>query len=185
VSGPAVLITRAGYSIGIAFPPSWDEGYMLGLKQGDPTVLEEGMTFHLIPWMWGVDGNKTVGISDTIHVTKDGCQSFFTLDRKMVSKPREADKDPKPPGPDEAPSMPHPELEHPPGKPIIELSGKKGKKAKKKAKAKAKKAKAKAKAKAVAKANAKTAKKAATKSTAVKPMPKAKAKAKPAPKPKT
>jgi Xaa-Pro dipeptidase len=80
----ATLITRAGYSIGIAFPPSWDEGYMMSLKQGDPTVLEEGMTFHIIPWMWGVDGDKTVGISDTVRVTADGCESFFTLDRHLA-----------------------------------------------------------------------------------------------------
>jgi Xaa-Pro dipeptidase len=80
----AYLITRAGYSIGIAFPPSWDEGYILSLKQGDATILEEGMTLHIIPWMWGVDGDKTVGISDTIHVTEDGCESFFSLDRGFV-----------------------------------------------------------------------------------------------------
>lgn len=82
----ATLITRAGYSIGIAFPPSWDEGYILSLKAGDPTILREGMTFHLIPWMWGVDGDKTVGISDTIRVTATGCESFFTLDRRFVVK---------------------------------------------------------------------------------------------------
>jgi len=80
----ASLITRSGYSIGIAFPPSWDEGYMMSLKPGDPTVLEEGMTFHLIPWMWGVDGDKTCGISDTIRVTDTGCESFFTLERDFV-----------------------------------------------------------------------------------------------------
>ena len=82
----AYLITRAGYSIGIAFAPSWDEGYILSLKQGDATVLKEGMTIHLIPWMWGVDGNKTVGISDTIYITEDSCKSFFTLDRHFVVK---------------------------------------------------------------------------------------------------
>lgn len=82
----AWLITRAGYSIGIAFPPSWDEGYILSLKQGESTVLEEGMTFHIIPWMWGVDGDKTVGISDTIRVTEDGSESFFTLPRDFVVK---------------------------------------------------------------------------------------------------
>ncbi|MDH5670885.1 MAG: ectoine hydrolase [Myxococcales bacterium] len=82
----AALITRAGYSIGIAFPPSWDEGYMLSIKQGDPTILREGMTLHIIPWMWGVEGNKTCGISDTIRITEDGCQSFFTLDRDFVVK---------------------------------------------------------------------------------------------------
>jgi len=81
------LITRSGYSIGIAFPPSWDEGYILSLMQGDATILKEGMTFHLIPWLWGVDGNKTMGISDTIHVTADSCESFFSLPREMTVKP--------------------------------------------------------------------------------------------------
>ncbi|WP_031435579.1 ectoine hydrolase [Methylomarinum vadi] len=88
----AQLITRSGYSIGIAFPPSWDEGYIVSLKQGDSTVLEPGMTFHIIPWMWGVDGDKTCGISDTIHITEDGCESFFTLERDFVVKPAKANK---------------------------------------------------------------------------------------------
>jgi len=83
----AQLITRSGYSIGIAFPPSWDEGYMISLKGGDATVIDEGMVFHVIPWMWGVDGDKTVGISDTIRITEDGCASFFTMDEDFVSKP--------------------------------------------------------------------------------------------------
>lgn len=83
----ARLVTRSGYSIGIAFPPSWDEGYIVSLKQGDSTVLKEGMTFHIIPWMWGVDGDKTCGISDTIVVTPEGCESFFTLDRDFSVKP--------------------------------------------------------------------------------------------------
>jgi Xaa-Pro dipeptidase len=86
----ARLITRSGYSIGIAFPPSWDEGYIISLKQGDSRVLKEGMTFHIIPWMWGVDGNKTVGISDTIYVTADGCASFFELDEDFTVKPDQA-----------------------------------------------------------------------------------------------
>jgi len=82
----ARLVTRSGYSIGIAFPPSWDEGYIVSLKQGESTVLKPGMTFHIIPWMWGVDGDKTCGISDTIHITEDGCESFFTMDRDFVVK---------------------------------------------------------------------------------------------------
>lgn len=86
----ARLVTRAGYSIGIAFPPSWDEGYILSLMDGDDRPLEEGMTFHLIPWMWGVDGDKTVGISDTVRITADGCQSFFTLDEDFTVHPADA-----------------------------------------------------------------------------------------------
>jgi Xaa-Pro dipeptidase len=81
------LITRSGYSIGIAFPPSWDEGYILSLMQGDPQILKEGMTFHIIPWVWGVDGDKTVGISDTFYVTETGCESFFSLPEEFTLKP--------------------------------------------------------------------------------------------------
>ncbi|WP_437582748.1 ectoine hydrolase [Paramicrobacterium sp. CJ85] len=100
------LVTRSGYSIGIAFPPSWDEGYIASLNQGDPTVLREGMTFHIIPWMWGVDGDKTVGISDTIRVTADGCESFYTLDKDFVSKPDQAAELPA----DKAPTPIRPEI---------------------------------------------------------------------------
>ncbi|MBD3634578.1 MAG: aminopeptidase P family protein, partial [Methylophaga sp.] len=88
----ARLVTRSGYSIGIAFPPSWDEGYICSLKQGESAILEEGMTFHVIPWMWGVDGDKTCGISDTIYITADGCKSFFTLDRNFTVKPEQGQK---------------------------------------------------------------------------------------------
>jgi Xaa-Pro dipeptidase len=88
----ARLVTRSGYSIGIAFPPSWDEGYICSLKQGESAILREGMTFHIIPWMWGVDGDKTCGISDTIYITADGCKSFFSLDRDFTVKPDQADK---------------------------------------------------------------------------------------------
>ena len=73
----AKLITRSGYSIGIAFPPSWDEGYIMSLYQGSSDILRPGMTFHVIPWMWGVDGDKSCGISDTFYITEDGCGSFF------------------------------------------------------------------------------------------------------------
>merc|ERR1711988_2062705 len=62
----ARLITRSGYSIGIAFPPSWDEGYIVSLKQGESAVLKKGMTFHLIPWMWGIDvGRRNMAVQSS------------------------------------------------------------------------------------------------------------------------
>jgi len=116
----ARLITRSGYSIGIAFPPSWDEGYIISLKQGDSRVLKEGMTFHIIPWMWGVDGDKTVGISDTIHVTADGCRSFFTMDEDFVVKPDQAPQQlPRP----KAGKAPKPVSESGPGKESVKHIG--------------------------------------------------------------
>ncbi|MGM0575436.1 MAG: ectoine hydrolase [Myxococcota bacterium] len=82
----ASLITRAGYSIGIAFPPAWDEGYILSLKPGEMSFLREGMTFHLIPWLWGVEGRVTVGLSETIVVTADGCEPLADVPRRFVMK---------------------------------------------------------------------------------------------------
>ncbi len=101
----ANLITRSGYSIGIAFPPSWDEGYICSLRQGSSMVMEEGMCFHIIPWMWGVDGDKTVGISDTIYVTDRSCKSFFTLDEDFVVKAESAPKGRKDAGDDKLVSL--------------------------------------------------------------------------------
>ncbi|WP_462417823.1 ectoine hydrolase [Kytococcus sp. Marseille-QA3725] len=87
----AELVTRAGYSIGIAFPPSWDEGYFLSVMEREERPLEVGMTFHVLPWLWGVGGTRTVGISDTLTVTQDGCESLFTLPEDFTVHPtREA-----------------------------------------------------------------------------------------------
>lgn len=84
----AKLITRSGYSIGIAFPPSWDEGYIMSLFQGHSDILRPGMTFHVIPWMWGIDGDKSCGISDTFYITENGCGSFFEdVERDFLVKP--------------------------------------------------------------------------------------------------
>lgn len=85
-SSGAALVTRAGYSIGIAFAPSWDEGYILSLKPGENTVLKENMTFHLIPWLYGIDGDKLVALSDTVRVTAHGCESFFSMEPRLYRK---------------------------------------------------------------------------------------------------
>ncbi len=98
----ARLITRSGYSIGIAFPPSWDEGYIISLKGGDSSVLEPGMTFHIIPWMWGVDGDKTCGISDTFYITERGCGSFFEdVPQDFTLKPETNSRSQSPQAPDD------------------------------------------------------------------------------------
>lgn len=84
----AELITRAGYSIGIAFPPSWDEGYMLSLKPGDRRPLEPGMTMHIIPWLYGIEGDKVMGTSETVVVTETGCRSLFQhTERRLFTRP--------------------------------------------------------------------------------------------------
>jgi Xaa-Pro dipeptidase len=78
--------TRSGYSVGIAFAPDWGEGHILSIQPDEHRYLEENMTFHLIPWLQ-VPGIAGVGISETVLVTKDGCETLFDgFDRKVISK---------------------------------------------------------------------------------------------------
>ncbi|MBO6895436.1 MAG: M24 family metallopeptidase [Roseibium sp.] len=45
---------RAGYPIGISYPPDWGER-TISIRDEDQTVLEAGMTFHFMPGLW-MDG---------------------------------------------------------------------------------------------------------------------------------
>ncbi len=73
---------RTGYSVGFAFPPGWNEGHIISLRQGDATVLEPGMVFHVPPALrdYGVSG---VGVSETIVITPDGCESLIDFPREL------------------------------------------------------------------------------------------------------
>jgi len=78
----SVHLHRAGYSIGICFPPSWLEGHILSLQAGDPTVLQSGMVFHVVPALV-VSGVAGVVISDTVLVTDKGGEALTNFARKL------------------------------------------------------------------------------------------------------
>jgi Xaa-Pro dipeptidase len=40
------------------------------------------MTFHLIPWLI-VPGIAGIGLSETVRVTKNGCEAFSSTERKV------------------------------------------------------------------------------------------------------
>ncbi len=75
--------SRCGYPIGLSYPPDWGERTM-SLRPGDTSVLEEGMTFHLIPaiWRerWGLE------ITESFLITAEGAQPFCTTPRKLFVK---------------------------------------------------------------------------------------------------
>jgi Xaa-Pro dipeptidase len=77
---------RSGYSIGIAFPPSWSEGHIMDLKEGDKTLLKANMTFHLTGADLFNPGKYHVGISETVVVTKDGCESLIDFPQELFIK---------------------------------------------------------------------------------------------------
>jgi len=75
---------RTAYSIGIGFPPDWGEGHILSMVRGHDRLLEENMTFHLIPWVQ-VPGFGGVGITETIVVTENGCRPLTNFEQRVFS----------------------------------------------------------------------------------------------------
>ena len=72
---------RIGYSMGLGYPPDWGE-HTASIRPGDETVLEEDMTFHLIPGIWYDEFG--VEISETFRVTNDGAETFAEFPRELL-----------------------------------------------------------------------------------------------------
>ncbi|HLF22076.1 MAG TPA: M24 family metallopeptidase, partial [Aestuariivirga sp.] len=75
--------SRAGYSIGLSYPPDWGERTM-SLRRGDKTVLEPNMTLHFMPALWLDDGG--LELSETILITPTGAECLCTTPRRLVVK---------------------------------------------------------------------------------------------------
>lgn len=75
--------SRAGYSIGLSYPPDWGERTM-SIRRGDTTVLEPNMTLHFMPALWLDDGG--LELSETILVTLKGAECLCKTPRKLMIK---------------------------------------------------------------------------------------------------
>ncbi|WP_255168392.1 M24 family metallopeptidase [Natrononativus amylolyticus] len=73
---------RIGYSMGLGYPPDWGE-HTASIRPGDETVLEENMTFHMIPGIW----TEAIGmeISETFVVTADGVETLAAFPRRLFT----------------------------------------------------------------------------------------------------
>jgi ectoine hydrolase len=74
---------RAGYSIGLSYPPDWGERTM-SLRPGDRTELRPGMTFHFMTGLW----LETMGleITESILITETGVECLANVPRRLVVK---------------------------------------------------------------------------------------------------
>ena len=75
--------SRAGYSIGLSYPPDWGERTM-SIRRGDRTVLEANMTLHFMPALWLDDGG--LELSETVLITPNGAECLCQTPRKLVVK---------------------------------------------------------------------------------------------------
>jgi len=77
--------SRIGYSIGLNYPPDWGER-TASLREGDETVLEANMCFHMILGMWMDDWGYE--LSETFCVRPSGAPEILTsFPRDLVVKP--------------------------------------------------------------------------------------------------
>lgn len=76
---------RCGYPIGLSYPPDWGER-TISFRAEDETVLEPGMTFHVMPglWMqdWGLEITESIVIRDS-----GAAQTLCNRPRRLFVKP--------------------------------------------------------------------------------------------------
>jgi Xaa-Pro dipeptidase len=73
---------RAGYSMGMGFQ-SWSEGHVLSIREEDPTVIEAGMVFHIVPFLM-IDGEVGIAVSETAIVTESGAEPVGSIPREIA-----------------------------------------------------------------------------------------------------
>jgi len=83
VGGKVEKDSRTGYAMGIGYPPDWGE-HTACFRAGDRTVLQPGMTYHVITGVWMDEGGFEV--SEALEVTDKGCATFASFPRKLFTK---------------------------------------------------------------------------------------------------
>jgi ectoine hydrolase len=75
--------SRTGYAMGLGYPPDWGE-HTASMRPGDRTILQPGMTFHLISGIWMEDWGFEV--SESVVVTETGYELFANFPRQLIVK---------------------------------------------------------------------------------------------------
>ena len=72
--------SRAGYSIGLGYPPDWGE-HTLSIRKNEKTLLQPNVTYHLMcgMWMdtWGLE------LSESVRVTETGYELLTNVPRDL------------------------------------------------------------------------------------------------------
>jgi len=75
--------SRCGYAMGLGYPPDWGE-HTASLRPGDRTLLQPGMTFHVITGIWMEDWGFEA--SEAALVTETGCETLAHFPRQLFIK---------------------------------------------------------------------------------------------------
>jgi len=84
-AGPDMIFHHVfAYSVGLGYAPNWADA-PVRIVQGDKTILEPGMVFHL-PVALRLEALHGVGISETVAITETGNEVLTKLDRKLFER---------------------------------------------------------------------------------------------------
>ncbi|MGI9604997.1 MAG: M24 family metallopeptidase [Acidimicrobiales bacterium] len=75
--------SRAGYSIGLSYPPDWGERN-ISIRPGDTTEFQPGMTFHFMPALWQDDWGME--ITESVLITPEGSEPLANVPRMLFVK---------------------------------------------------------------------------------------------------
>lgn len=75
-------VHRIGYSLGLAYPPSWLEAMIV--DEGDPHVFAPNMSFTIEPNLSLYDEGFGVKLGDTVLCTEDGAESLSEVAPELV-----------------------------------------------------------------------------------------------------
>lgn len=75
--------SRTGYAMGLGYPPDWGE-HTCCFRPGERTILQPGMTFHVISGIWMEDWGFE--ISESALVTETGYELFANFPRQLIIK---------------------------------------------------------------------------------------------------
>ncbi|WP_127144104.1 M24 family metallopeptidase [Pelagibacterium montanilacus] len=77
--------SRAGYSVGLSYPPDWGE-HTMSIRPGDRSILTANMTFHFMPAIWTPEWG--LEITETFRITEDGApECLANVPRELCVKP--------------------------------------------------------------------------------------------------
>jgi Xaa-Pro dipeptidase len=74
-----------GYSIGLGFPPRWDDCGSIFIKRDDFSILETGMVFHVSTTLRDI-GRHSITASETIVITESGNEVLTSVPRILFIK---------------------------------------------------------------------------------------------------
>ena len=74
---------HCGYSVGIAFHPSWTGGIgVVSLHDKSDLIIKSGMVFHQLSWLLGC-GKGDYFVSDTVYVNENGGEKLTNTSRNL------------------------------------------------------------------------------------------------------